>query len=424
MRAFDGSGNPVSTEKSAPPARSASVAGSLKRDRITTVALVVFCQSFPALTFGGIALFLPLIRADLQMTFSQAGMLSAASTLTYALGQIPAGYLSDRFGPKRLFFIGILGSTVLSLSFGLIHAFEFAVINQLVAGVFRALMFAPGLSLMASWFPPERRATAMGLYVVGGFSGNILLSLAGPVLTNHYGWRFTIIFFSVVGIGAALLYLTFGKEKPRVGPRPHVGMLEVFQLFRYKIMWICGAIQFIRLGVAISFNFWLPSLLVADRGLSIQQAGLVVAMGATFTVLSNPLGGYVSDRLKNPPLVIGGSLAAIACTSTLLVLVDSIPALLAVVAVNSIVLQFYFGALFFVPVEVLGLRIAGMSTGFGNLFANAGALTFAYALGVVKDMDGTFTWGFVGIGAACVVGVMLAFVLARIRTRALSRANR
>jgi sugar phosphate permease len=414
----------LSNEKSAPRVASASAAGSLKRDRITTVALVVFCQSFPALTFGGIALFLPLIREDLQMSFSQAGMLSAASTLTYALGQIPAGYLSDRFGPKRLFFMGILGSTLLSLNFGLIHSFQFAVINQLVTGVFRALMFAPGLALLASWFPPERRATAMGLYVVGSFSGNIFLSLVGPLLANYYGWRFTFIFFSIAGIGAALLYLVLGREKPRAGPRQRVGMLDLFQLFKYEIMWICGAIQFIRLGVVVAFNFWLPSLLVADRGLSIQEAGLVVAMGAAFTVLSNVLGGYVSDRLQNPPLVIGGSLAIVACTSTLLVLVHPIPLLLVVVAINSIFLQFYFGALFFVPVEVLGQRIAGMSTGFSNLFANIGALTFAYSLGVVKDKVGTFTWGFVGVSAACVVGVVLASVLARMRKRALAGADR
>jgi MFS transporter, ACS family, D-galactonate transporter len=373
--------------------------GALKREGITSVALVVVCQSFPALAFGAIALFLPLIREDLQMNFSQAGMLSAASTLTYALGQIPAGYLSDRFGPSRLFFIGILGTTLLSLGFGLVHTFELAVINQLVSGVFRALTFAPCLALLTSWFPAERRATAMGLYVVGGFSGNIFLSLVGPVLMNHYGWRFTIVFFSEVGI------------------------IDLLQLFKYQIMWICGAIQFIRLGVTVAYNFWLPSLLVAERGLTIQAAGLVVAMGAAFTVLSNALGGYVSDRLRNPPLIIGGSLAVVACTSTLLVFVHSIPALLVVIAVNSIFLQFYFGALFHVPVEVLGPRIAGMSIGFSNLFANIGALTFAYALGVVKDEAGTFTWGFVGISAACVVGVMLAFVLARMRNRALAACH-
>ena len=410
----------MSKEKSAQPAAPASIVKPVKRDGVTTVGLVIFGQSFPALTFGGIALFLPLIREDLQMTFSQAGMLSVASTLTYALGQIPAGYLSDRFGPKRLFFIGLLGSTLLSLNFGLIHVFSHAMINQVAAGVFRALMFAPGLALISSWFPPERRATAMGLYSVGSFSGNIFLSLVGPLLVNHFGWRFPFIVFSVAGIAAAFVYLAFAKEKPRRGPRERVGMLDAFQLFKYKIMWICGAIQFIRLGVVIGFNFWLPSLLVADRGLTIQAAGLVIAMGAAFTAPSNALGGYVSDRLKNPPLVIGGALAVLACTSTLLAFVHSIPLLLVVVAINSIFLQFYFGPLFYVPVEVLGQRIAGMSTGFSNLFANIGSLTFAYSLGVVKDKAGTFTWGFVGIGAACVVGVMLTIVLARMRNRALA----
>jgi MFS family permease len=252
----------VSIAKSAQPGGPA--AASLKRDGITTVALVIFCQSFPPLTFGGIALFLPLIREDLQMTFSQAGMLSAAITLTYALGQIPAGYLSDRFGPKRLFFIGILGSTLLSLNFGLIHTFQSAVINQAVAGAFRALMFVPGLALISSWFPPQRRATAMGLYTAGGFFGNIFLSLVGPLLVHHFGWRFPFIVFSVAGIGAAFLYVAFGKDKPRKEPRQRVGMLDAFRLFKYKIMWICGAIQFIRLGVVIGFNFWLPSLLVSS----------------------------------------------------------------------------------------------------------------------------------------------------------------
>lgn len=404
----------ISTHPPAPTAR------SLKRDAITTVALVISCQNFQALTLGGIALFLPLIREDLHMTFADAGLLSVALTLTYALGQIPAGYLSDRFGPKRLFFIGVLGSTALSLNFGLIHEFWTAMINQAVTGVFRACLFAPGIALITSWFPPQRRATAMGIYGVGNFSGNIILSLVGPILVNHFGWRFPFILFSILGIGAAFVYLAFGKEKPRTGSRQRVGMLDAFQLFKYRIMWVCGAIQFIRLGVVVSFNFWLPSLLVADRGLSIQAAGLVTAMGAAFTALSNAVGGYVSDRLKNPPLVIGGSLAILACTSTLLVLVHSIPVLVLVVAINAIFLQFYFGPLFFVPVELLGQRIAGMSTGFSNLFANIGSLTFAYALGVVKDKVGSFTWGFVGISAACVIGITLTFVLARMRITALA----
>jgi sugar phosphate permease len=391
-----------------------------RRDGVITVSLVMCCQGFQGLSFGAIALFLPLIREDLHISFAQAGMLSAASTFTYALGQIPAGYLSDRFGPKRLFFIGMLGTTLLSLDLGMIHSFDWAFANQVVSGVFRALLFAPGLALIASWFAPNRRATAMGLYVVGGFSGNIILSLVGPLLVVHYGWRPPFMLFAVLGVCAGFVYFALGKEKPVSGPRHPVGMLDVFKLFRYSIMWVCAGIQFVRFGVVTSFNFWLPSLLVSDRGLSLQAAGFITAMGAALSMPSNALGGYVSDRLKNPPLVIGGALAVLACTSALLVLVHSIPALVLVVAINSIFLQIYFGPLFFVPVEVLGPRVAGMSTGFSNMFANIGGLIFAYALGVVKDRAGAFTWGFLATSAACLVGLLLTVVLARMRNKALA----
>jgi len=385
------------------------------RNAALTVTLVVVCQGFNMLTVGGIALFLPLIREDLGISFSQAGLLSAVSTFTYALGQIPAGVLADRFGPKRLFFLGIVGSTLLSFNFGTLQTYTGAIANQIASGVFRALIFAPGLALVASWFPPDRKATAMGVYVIGGVSGNILLSLVGPFLAVSYGWRPTFMGFALLGVSMAFVYLLLGKEKPVTGARHPVGMLDVLQLFRYPIMWACAGLQFIRFAVTTSFNFWLPSLLVSDRGLSLESAGLITAMGALLTAAANPLGGYVSDRLRNPPLVIGASLAVLACTSGMVVAVDSTALLVLVVAVNSVFLQFYFGPLFSVPLEVLGSRVAGMSAGFGNMFANLGALTFAYALGVVKDAAGAFKWGFIATGAICVVGVGLAFVLARLR---------
>ncbi|MEK7230500.1 MAG: MFS transporter [Pseudomonadota bacterium] len=405
---------------SPPPAASATPARPIDRERITSVTLVVLCQIFHTLTFSGIALLLPLIRADLQISFSQAGMLAVAVTLTYGIGQIPAGYLSDRFGPRRLFFIGLIGWSVLSLSLGLVHSFWLAVLNQLAAGAFRALLFAPGLSLLAAWFPPERRATAISLYMVGGFGGTVVLSLIGPLLANYLGWRPTFIGFAIIGIASALVFRAFATEKARTYTSSHMSMLEALQLFQHRILWVCSAIQFVRFSVVTSFNFWLPSLLVADRGFSLPAAGLVTAMSAAFTAPSNALGGYVSDRLKNPPLIIGGSLAVLACTSTLLVVVESVPALLLVIAVGSVFLQFYFGPLFYVPMEVLGQRTAGMTTGFSNLFANIGGLLTAYTLGMVRDNAGAFTWGFVGISALCLVGVALSVVLARMRNRALA----
>lgn len=393
---------------------------SSSHDGVRTVTLVILCQVFHGLTFVGVALFLPLIREDLGISFSQAGLLSAAGTLSYGLGQLPAGYLSDRFGPRRLFFIGLLAWSLLSVNLGLVRSFEAAVITMLVAGAFRSLLFAPGLALLASWFPKERRATAMSFYMVGGFTGTVLLSLIGPALAARLGWRITFIGFAVLGIAAAVAYFFLAAEKPRRIIGPSLSIVDVLRLLRHPILWVCSGIQFIRFSVVTGLNFWLPSLLVADRGLSLATAGLVMAMSAALTAASNAMGGYASDRLGNPPLVIGGSLAILACVSTLLVLVESLPLLLVVIAVGSLFLQFYFGPLFFVPIETLGPRTAGIAIGFTNLFANTGGLLTAYALGVVKDNAGSFTWGFVGISALCVIGVALSAVLARMRNHALA----
>ena len=389
-----------------------------------TVTSVVLSQVVHFLTFGGIALLLPLIQKDFDITFSQAGMLSAAATLSYAMGQIPAGYLSDRFGPRRLFFAGLLGWSVLSLALAILHAYWAALLVLFLAGAFRAMIFAPGLALLASWFPRERRATAMSLFLVGSYSGTIVLALTGPALAQHVGWRWAFGLFSALGIAAAFGFWKCAREKSEPPSAGRFRALSARVVFRQKIVWVCNALQFIRFSVVVAFNFWLPSLLLADRGFALPSVGLIVAMSAAFSAPANALGGYVSDRIGNPPLVIGASLAVLACMCVLLVTVQSTAALLIVIAVSSIFLQFYFGPLFLVPVEVLGARTTGTVTGFGNLCANLGGLITAYVLGVVKDTAGSFTWGFFGMAGLCITGVILSALLARMRTRALAARQR
>jgi predicted MFS family arabinose efflux permease len=371
--------------------------------------------AFHSLTFIGLALFLPLIREDLQISYTQAGMLSAAVTLSYALGQIPAGFLADRYGPRQLFFIGLMGWSVLALAVGFIHTFWLAVLSLFVAGAFRALLFAPGLALLASWYPKERGAMAMSLYMLGAFTGNVVLALAGPAFTTALGWRTAFMLFAAAGVCAALAFYALGSVKSRkAGVRPFA-VREALHLLRHKVLWLCSAIQIVRFSAVTGLVFWLPSMLVADRGFSLQAVGWVVAMSAVLSGLANPLGGYLCERFKNPPAIIGVSLAGLACACALLVWVQSLWALLIVIACGSVLVQIYFGPLYFIPVELVGPRAAGTVIGFNNLFANMGGLATAYALGAVKDMTGSFTLGYLSIGVLCMVGVGLSVVLAQMR---------
>ena len=392
---------------------------SISRDAKLTVAFVVFSQTVHWLSFAALPLLLPLIREDLQIGFAEAGMLSAAGALSYTLGQVPSGWLADRYGPKRLVFIGLLGWSLLSVSFGLIHVYWLALVNQFFAGVFRALLFVPGLTLAASWFPLERRATAISLVLAGGAVGSVLLSLCGPSLAQTYGWRPTLIASAVLGVGAAVLFGAFARDRSQaIQPSPP-SVAAIFDILRLPVTWVCCGLQFVRFVVVMGFAFWLPSFLVVERGMSIQAAGLVMAMSAAVSAPSNTIGAYISDRLKNPPAVIGCALAVLACASLLLPSAQSLGQVLAVVVLFSAFVGSYFGPLFLVPVEVLGPRVAGTASGIANLFANIGGLTSVATLGVIKDHAGSFAWGFAGIGCVCLVGVALAVALGRIRMRML-----
>lgn len=390
-----------------------------KREKLLNIPLIVICQSFQALSIGGIALFLPMIREDLALTFTQGGTLAAASTLVYALMQIPAGYFADRFGGKRLFVIGMLGTTVLSLTFGFVTEYWQALTIQAVSGFFRAFLFAPGIRLISAWFPPEKRATAMGLYLIGGFLGNIIIDIAGPALVAKFDWRFPFLVFPPLGIIISLLLWHFGKEPHQREAQQEISVREVLRLFRHRLMWVCGGIQYVRLAVMMGITFWLPTLLVEEKGLSLQFAGVIIAMQAALIAPSNLIGGYISDRLKNPIFVIAGALLFLMLTSVLMVLVDNIILLVMIIIVNSIFIQAYFGPLFSIPVEILGERTTATSTGFSNLFANIGSFSFTYLLGILKDISGSFLSGFIAIAISCVFGLGLTAVLAKLRRKAL-----
>ncbi|HEX2830526.1 MAG TPA: MFS transporter [Burkholderiales bacterium] len=395
---------------------------TFQRGAAATVSLVVLSQVVHFLTYSGLALLLPFIRQDLGITFAQAGVLSAVATSTYALAQIPAGYLSDRYGPKRLFFGGLLGWSLLAAALALAFSYWAALVTLAAAGACRALLFAPGIALVASWFPPQRRATAMSLFLVGSFVGTIVLALSAPRLSAWFGWRPAFAVYALLGVATALAFHYAAAENPDARPARRIGLGDALDVLKHRVAWLCNALQFIRFSAVTGFNFWLPSLLVSDRGFSLEQAGLVVGLSAACAAAANPLGAYISDRLGKPPLVIGVSLAIVACMSSLLVSVTSTPLLLAVVALHSVFMTVYFGPLFSVAVDALGSRRAGLATGVGNLFANVGALISAFALGVIKDATGSFAAGFYAMSALCAVGVALAFALSRMRTASADEA--
>ncbi len=382
--------------------------------RITSmrVSSLLLSRGLLAMTFGSIALFLPLLRTDLDLTFSEAGALSAGSTFVYALMQIPAGYLSDRFGPRRVLVAGFGGTSVLMLALAGAQTFEQALAMQAVFGFFRALAFAPGLVLIAAWLPPNRRSTALGMTVASNFGFQMVLNLTAPTIEQWIGWRAIFIAVAASGLIATVLFASIADDSRATRSKAAISE-GLGELVRIPTMWLIAGVQFARLAISMSITFWMPTFLVEEHGLSLPAAGAIVALGAGMTALSNFGGGYLSDRIGRPLVIIGGSLAVLTVTSTLLVVVQSTALVIVVFAVHASFVQVYFGPIFALPIQLLHVKAEGLATGFGNFFANVGAFTFAFMLGAVKDGTGSFTAGFVALSVTAFLGLLLTIAIAR-----------
>jgi len=375
--------------------------------------LIVVAQSTQAIAVGAIALFLPLIRTDLAISFTQAGMLAAVATLSYALMQIPSGILADRFSPKKLFAVGILGANVLAIAFALSDSFTMMLVIQAVAGVFRALMFIPGMILIARHFSLERRATALGLFVAGGFSSNIVINLVGPLLVGPLGWQGIIVVSSVLGLAVLAAFWVWADDGP-AHTRKRAEKVSTRWVWSTPAWWLLGMIQFSRLSIVLGFGFWLPAFLIVERRLPLEVAGVIVAISAAITAPANIGGGWFSDRIKRPIFVIGLSLASLSILLASLNVISSLPILLSVIAIISVFIQLYFGPLFAVPSRYFGAALAGLSSGFGNFCANIGGFIASLLLGVLRDVTGSFGVGFLLLGIIAAVGFAATVTLSRI----------
>ena len=388
----------------------------MERYKARQIFFILLLQSFQTVSGAGIALLLPSIRKELALSFTEGGTLAAANIFSYALLQLPAGYLSDRYGLQRIFLIGSFGTTLLLVTFGLAADYRYAVLNQSLAGVFHAFLFQAGLALLANLFGAERRATAMGLSLVGIFSGQLMINSLGPALAQYFNWRLPFVVFGVAGLTAVLTYLWVGRSVSDPGPMRHpLSVIEALRLFGHPFMWICGLIQFVRLGIIQGISFWLPSLLIDEKGLALGAAGFILALRTIVIPPSTMIGGYLSDRFRQPTAIMAVSLVILAITTASLVPVGPGGLLIALIFINAVFVQFYFGPTFALPLERYGVRMMGTLSGFGNLFANLGAFSFTYLLGALKDQTGHFRSGFFTLTATCFVGLALTVILEKIR---------
>ena len=156
------------------------------------------------------------VKRDLGLTDLQLGLLGgAAFALLNGLFGIPVARLAERRSRARIIAIAVAVWSAMTALSGLASGFGGLLAARIGVGVGEAGAGAPAQSLLADYFPPERRATAFGILGLATPLGIILGAIGGAVVAQALGWRAAFMLVGLPGLAlAALTWLTL-KEPPR-----------------------------------------------------------------------------------------------------------------------------------------------------------------------------------------------------------------
>jgi EmrB/QacA subfamily drug resistance transporter len=254
----------------------------------------------------------PSIMDKLGASYDSVIWVTSAYLLAYAVPLLVAGRLGDRFGPKKLYLLGLTVFTAASLWCGLAGNIEMLIAARAVQGIGAALLTPQTLSTITRIFPPERRGVAMSVWGATAGVATLVGPLAGGVLLDHLGWQW--IFFVNVPVGIIGLALAvwlipvlptsthrfdlLGVVLSGIGMFMIVFALQEGQSHGWA-PWIWGTLAG-GIGFMASFLIWqaanrneplIPLVIFRDRDFSLSNIG-VATIGFVVTATFLPLMFY------------------------------------------------------------------------------------------------------------------------------------
>ncbi|MDV3103668.1 MFS transporter [Thermococcus waiotapuensis] len=240
---------------------------------------------------------IPIIKAELGINNAEAGLLMTALLLPYALVQVPAGYLGDRLGRKRLLVISIIGYSLSSALIVFARQYWELLAVRALYGVFSGLYYAPATALISEVYR-ERKGSALGVFMIGSPAGTGIapLIVVPLALTLQWGYAFAALSAMSLLVGLALIVTVRGEvSKPQRASFSIPG--NVFLL---------SAANFVVLAAFFGLLTFLVSFLV-DSGVSIESASVLFSLLSAVGIAGSLLGGGLYDRMGKGsiPVIFG-----------------------------------------------------------------------------------------------------------------------
>src|SRR3972149_8051678 len=348
------------------------------------------------------AVLLESIKKDFSLTDTELGMLGGvAFAVFYSLCGIPIAWLADRSNRRNIIAIALCLWSAMTAICGLTTGFVSLFLARVGVGIGEAGGTPPANSIIADYFPPERRATAMAVIGMSVPLGVLTGFLVGGWVNEFLGWRSAFMAVGMPGVVLAVVLWFTLREPPRgfYEPQQALGSTpSILDTFRY--LWQRPSCRHLCMAAALygvsgwGAGIWQPSFFMRSHGMSSGEAGTWLAFvfgisGACCAMF----GGMFGDRLVKKTqdarwylwLSSGGILIGVPFGFLGYLWPTPIPALL------FLSIPTFFGHMYLGPVMAMLLGIAGarrraLASSIYGFFVNLVAMGFGpLSVGMASD---------------------------------------
>jgi MFS family permease len=273
--------------------------------------LAHFSHHFTAAIFQPLS---PFIRDEFSLNYEQFGWMMSGFNIAYGASHLPAGWLSDRLGPRLMITLGISGVALFAILAGLAPSYMLMFIFMILLGVMGGGYHPAASPLVSASVDKKYRGSALGLHQIGGTASFFLTPLIAAAIFQTLSWRGTIITMAIPAfIIGIILFVLLGRSgyAKKAAPtaadiQPESGQSPGSVRRLIPIITLGMMLQVLIMGVTAYIALFAVDNLHASE----DTGAFLFALFHFAGLWAGPVGGYLSDRLGTIPMMLTVSLIA------------------------------------------------------------------------------------------------------------------
>lgn len=350
----------------------------------------------------------PEISHDLGLSETQMGLVFSIFAIAYALFEVPAGWMGDRYGPRGALMKVVVLMSMFTAATGLVWNYASLLVCRFIFGVGEAGCFPNLTKVLTIWLPTEDRSRAQGLLWLAARWGGAFTPPLVVWAISRVGWRWAFFPFALLGIVWAIGFYRWFRDRPREHPAVNAAELALLdgaernapglhsvpwgRLVASRTIWLLW-LQYFCLSYGWYFYItWLPSYMKDALHMSKDRVAGLGTLPLFFGGIGCLIGGWLAKRLgaawgdvrKARRIVAAGGLFFAGALLVLVTQVSNPTVCIVVLALASFSNDLAIAPDWAACMDVGG-RFAGSVSGSMNMMGNVGSVLGPIVVGYILD---------------------------------------